>query len=125
MAGFWYLASPYSLYEDGLEEANALVCAAAAYLIEKGIRVFCPIAHSHAICEASELDPLDHNIWMFQDAPFCEAAMGLIVFQLPGWERSAGVTQEIEYFEEAHKPIVYLTVEQVLRDDKRALEDVH
>lgn len=103
--GFYYLASPYSRYPDGLEAAFVEVCQAAAWLIENGICVFCPIAHSHPIALHGGIDPARHDIWMPADTPLLIAAEGLIVCQLPGWSHSQGVTAEIALARKLDKPM--------------------
>lgn len=108
--GFQYLATPYSKYIDGLSMASEMACKLAAILIDEGIPVFSPIAHSHAIAMAGGMDPLDHNIWMPADKPLMEAAYGLIVAKLPGWEDSRGVLEEIDAFRAMGKPVHYMEV---------------
>ncbi len=103
---FWYLATPYSGYPDGIEAAFQEASAAAASLIERGIRVYCPIAHTHPIAIYGNLDPKDHSIWLPADGPFMDAAAGLIVVQMKGWEESKGITEEIIRFREAGKPVL-------------------
>lgn len=105
--GFFYLASPYTSYRYGREAAAFQVSFVAAYLMTKGVKLFCPIAHSHAIAEAGDLDHIDHDFWIQNDRPLMEAAKGLIVCQLPGWQESRGVQAEIACFQAAGKPIVY------------------
>lgn len=105
---FWYLATPYSAYEDGLSAAHERACANAALLVRAGIPVYAPIAHTHSIGLAGDIDLRDHGIWMAADKPFMDAAHGLIVCMIDGWWRSYGVAEEIRTFVEAGKPIVYM-----------------
>ena len=105
---FWYLASPYSGYEHGLDAAYKEVAKVAARLTIAKIPIFCPIIHSHSITENSDIDPLDFALWMEVDSHFTTLACGLIVLMMPGWLESKGVQAEIKEFEEAGKPIVYM-----------------
>ena len=105
---YWYMASPYSKHPFGLDAAHLRVCEQAALLISNGIPVFSPIAHSHSIALYGDLDPLDHDIWMLLARAMVDAAGGLIVLKLEGWSRSFGVAEEIEWFVEMNKPIVYM-----------------
>lgn len=105
---FWYLATPYSKYPGGIEAAFILACQAAADLIEAGVRVYSPIAHTHPIAVYGHIDPYAHDIWLPADAPFMEAAFGLIVLRAPGWGESYGIGEEIKVFSAAGKPIVYM-----------------
>lgn len=102
---YWYLASPYSKYANGLNAAFVDVCDIAAMFIRERVPVFAPIAHSHPIAINGEIDPLDHGIWLPADAPLMRAAHGLIVCELDGWADSYGIRVEIEEFRLASKPI--------------------
>lgn len=110
---FWYLGSPYTRYEargdqPGIFAAFDDVCLAAAYLIRRGVPVYSPIAHTHPIAIMGGIDPLDHSIWLPADQPMMDAAGGLIVVKMPGWQESKGVQHEIEAFEVACKPIGFM-----------------
>lgn len=105
---FWYLATPYSKYPGGIEEAFKLACREAATLVRAGIRVYSPIAHTHPVATYGEIDPYDHGIWLPADAPFMRAAKGLIVLRAESWEDSHGIKCEIEEFQKAGKPVVYM-----------------
>ncbi len=106
---FFYLASPYSKFPGGIEEAFNAACYNAALLVAEGVPIFSPIAHTHPIAVAGNLDPLDHKIWLPADRPFIQLAHGLIVLEMEGWRESVGVAHEIEAFRTALKPIVPMT----------------
>lgn len=106
--GFFYLATPYSKYADGLDAAFTDAAQQAALLVRAGVPVFSPIAHSHPIAMQGGIDPLDHAIWLPADEPFMRAARGLIVCKLVGWKASYGVSVEIRAFRKAGKPVVYM-----------------
>lgn len=108
MKPLWYLGSPYSKYPLGLNAAHKAVCENAALLIEEGVAVYSPIAHTHPIALHGQIDPLDHGIWLPIDAPLMAAADGLIVLKLMTWDRSSGLAFEIKGFAAADKPIVYM-----------------
>lgn len=105
---FWYLATPYSKYEQGIEAAFQHACENTALLIKAGIPVFSPIVHTHPVARHGGINPLDHGIWMAADAPFMSVAIGCIVCMLPGWEESYGVRCEIATFQAAGRPILYM-----------------
>lgn len=107
MKGLWYLASPYSKYPAGLEFAAADVSRIAGALMKQGIAVFSPIAHSHPIAIAAEMDPLDHSIWLPFDEHMMKACVGIIVAKMDGWRESYGVKYEIDHFEKAGKPVFF------------------
>jgi len=106
--GYWYIATPYSKYPYGLEQAWREACRIAAHLMTRGIPVYCPVAESHPVAIYGNLDPVDHELWMYADRPKMDAACGLIVAKLLGWNESKGIAEEIRVFEEAGKPIQYL-----------------
>lgn len=105
----WYLASPYSKFERGQEEAFKEACAAAATLLKRGVFVFSPIAHSHPIAEHGGIDALSHDMWMPLDLAMLDICDGLLVLMMPGWKESYGVQREIEHAAKTGKPISYFT----------------
>ena len=110
--GVWYLASPYSNYEAGHGAACQHVAHVAAQLIARGVLVFSPITHSHPIGYTGLLNPKELPIWEELDLPFMEMSVGCIVAMLPGWQNSTGTANEIRWFVEQNKPIVYLEVDE-------------
>ena len=106
---FWYLATPYSKFPGGIEAAFREACRQTGLLIKAGIPVFSPIAHTHPVAIVSGLDPLDHSISIPADKPLMEAAKGLIICELEGWETSKGIGEEFDFFLESNKQIVHMT----------------
>lgn len=107
--GFLYIATPYSKYPHGKEQANIDACKFAAILIGAGIPCFSPIAHSHAIAQLGGIDPDSHAIWLPADQPFIDRAAAIVVVMMDGWRDSYGVSYEIDQFTKAEKPIFYLS----------------
>jgi hypothetical protein len=105
-AEFWYLATPYSKYPDGIEAAFRAACEQSALLVKAGIPIFCPIAHTHPVAIQGGIDPFDHEIWLPADEPFMHLACGLIFCKLPSWEISYGMNEERKVFTAAGKPIL-------------------
>lgn len=105
---FWYLGSPYSKYPHGRAMAHIEACRNAALLIKAGVPVFSPIAHTHPIADIGNVDPLDHDIWLPADAPIMQAARGIIVLKMEGWDKSFGISCEIPYFKHTGRPVVYM-----------------
>ena len=106
--GVWYLGSPYGKYPLGLTEAFEEACRCAGWLMNRGVTVFCPIAHSHPIAIHGGIEAVNHAIWIPADIPIMHAARGLIVAQMPSWETSYGISKEIEAFHGMDKPVYYL-----------------
>ena len=105
--GYWYFATPYSHPDERVREYRfEMACEGAARLLEAGINVYCPIAHTHPISE--HLGNLPHEFWMRVDHPFLVDALGLIIGMLPGWSDSRGVMEEMRRTLDAEKPISYL-----------------
>lgn len=105
---YWYLATPYSHYRRGIDAAFTEACRIAGKFVIAGIPAFSPIAHSHSVARASDIDPLDHTLWLDADEPMMAAAHGLIVVCMDGWDDSMGIAIEINAFREMEKPIWFL-----------------
>lgn len=108
-----YLGTPYSKYPGGIEVAFVDACKLTARLIERGLRLYSPIAHSHPIAIHGGIDPLDHKIWLPFDAAMMAKADAMIVAMMTGWEESHGITVEIVNFAHAGKPIYILHPEDL------------
>jgi hypothetical protein len=107
-SGYWYLATPYSKWAAGIDDACEVAAQLAGQLVLAGVAVFSPIAHSHTVSRAAKIDPFSHHIWLPADKPLFEAAHGLIVAALPGWSDSFGVGEEIKWAIAHGKPRVLL-----------------
>ena len=103
-----YLATPYSKYEPGIHMAFVEASIFAARLLQHGIKVYSPIAHTHPLAIYGNIDPSDHNIWMPFDEAMMTASEALLVAMMDGWQESKGITHEINFFKNANKPIEYL-----------------
>jgi hypothetical protein len=102
---YFYLASPYSKWYGGQDDACEVISGIAGRLIQFGVPVFSPITHSHTICKAAGMDFLSYDIWLPVDKPLILGAAGMIVADMNGWSVSFGISKEIEWFREAGKPI--------------------
>ncbi|WP_313666278.1 DUF1937 family protein [Shinella sp.] len=105
--GYVYLGSPYSKYEAGHDAAARVVADSAAALMRRGLVIYSPIAHGHAI--AVHGLPLDWGFWKKQCQPLIDGAAGLIVLTMAGWQESVGLQYEIEEFVRAGKPILHVS----------------
>jgi nucleoside 2-deoxyribosyltransferase len=103
-----YLATPYSKYPTGIEQAFIDAAALAACLLTHGVRCYSPIAHTHPIAIYGNIDPRDHTIWMQVDKVMMRKCDALVIAQMESWEISKGIGYEINYFLEAEKPIFYV-----------------
>lgn len=112
-----YLATPYSKFPTGIEDAFKAACILTGVLLRKGVKVYSPIAHTHPIAIHGGIDPLDHDIWLPFDQAMMEAAGICVVAMLPTWEQSYGISVEIETFRKAGKPVFYLNPETLELSD--------
>jgi hypothetical protein len=108
-SGLFYLATPYTKYSLGIEEAYKAACAQTALLLEAGIPIFCPIAHTHGPAIVGKIDPsINNTLWIKLDQEFINVCRAVIVCKLGGWDQSIGVRMEIDEFERQGKPVVFM-----------------
>lgn len=92
-----YLASPYSHPDPAIRQArHDAVARFAGAMIKRGMVVYSPIAHTHAIAQVCDL-PGTWEFWKRQDEAMLDLASGLVVLCLDGWQESVGVQAEIAY----------------------------
>lgn len=105
-----YLASPYTHPESAVLEARCRAAQqAAAQLMQEGVAVFSPIAHSHGVADfMPETMRLDGEFWLGQDLPLLARCDELHVLCLPGWEASKGVQAEIAFARERDIPVTFI-----------------
>jgi len=113
----YYLASPYTHTDSAVRKMRAEdATEVAVRLLHLGLFVFAPIPYNEP-WEKHNL-PGDWAFWCEFDKSFVERCDGgLIVLMLDGWEKSTGVTAEIEFATQLGKPIYYATKEQVVGGD--------
>ena len=105
--GYFYLASPYSKWEDR-EEACEAVSKVWAELHNEGICCISPIAGSHQATKFGAAGRWED--WKRLDTalivnPMC---LGIIVVKFDGWKESVGVTEEIAIARNNQKPVFYM-----------------
>lgn len=98
MKRFWYMASTYTVHPGGHEAAFQDAAKGAAMLVDAGVHIFSPIAHSHPISEHMAPEKNNHDTWLDQDDPLMDAAFGIIILGMPNWEKSKGIAYEREVF---------------------------
>ena len=109
----YYLASPYTHSDVTVRKSRAeSATEAAVKLLHLGVFVFAPIPYNEP-WEKYNL-PGDWGFWADFDKSFVERCDGgLIVLMLDGWDRSTGVTAEIEFAKSIGLPVYYATKEQI------------
>lgn len=111
----WYLATPYTQHPRGFGAAYTDACLISAGLMQRGVEVFSPIAHSHGIAAHSSIGETDHEFWLRYDLLLVDVCLGLIVVEIDGWEQSYGISVEVAEFKRQGKPIVHLPPDQAQR----------
>lgn len=103
-----YLAAPYSSPSRAVVHQRVLeINLAAAHLIKLGHFVFSPISHTHPIKEVSDLEG-NWDFWSAYDYRMLDLCDRLVIFTLPGWRNSIGVTAECRYWLKRKKPFEYM-----------------
>lgn len=105
---YWYLATPYSKYLDGLDQSYWDGSRASGFLHRHDIPHIYAIGQCHTAAKLGGLDPRDGFAWQRRLQPLIERSGGLIIVKMPGWDDSDGIAEEIRIFTEAGKPIEHL-----------------
>lgn len=105
-----YLASPYTpTGDETVQDRVNAACKAAAVLMQRGDAVFCPVAHSHAVCDhLPESVRFDHEFWMCQDLAVLQHCELIVALRLSGWERSRGMARELAEAELSGIPVEWM-----------------
>ncbi len=103
---FWYLGSVYSRYPRGHQAAFIGACIHTADLLNVGLRVYSPIVAIHPLVVHGGLKLTTFDECLSIIRPFMDAAVGIIVVRMEGWETSEGIAAEREIFKAARKPIL-------------------
>lgn len=115
-----YLASPYSAKgrDPTSPEASRIrqeryetICKVAARMMESGMHIFCPIAHSHPIEQVGMADIKDGDWWLNQDYAILQHCDAMYVCMMPGWTDSYGIGKEIEFAQAKGIPVIYFSPE--------------
>jgi hypothetical protein len=99
-----YLAIPYTGMEQiSFDTANRI----AGRLMCDGHIVFSPISHSHPIAQTCEL-PKNWDYWREADTAFLAWCDMIYVVAFEGWQKSKGVTEELEIGTKMGKDIRFI-----------------
>ncbi len=94
----WYIASPITNCPlpdaERVRQVDEIVLA----FVEAGIPCFAPATHFYF---GKHTPKLSHKMWMERCSPHLDLCGALLVFNQPGWLKSKGVKQEIEWANEA------------------------
>lgn len=106
--GLVYLATPYSKYPAGIEQAFRDASALTAKIMLERVKVYSPIVHTHPMAIHGDVNPLDHSLWLPFDQAMMEKSDSLLVAMLDSWESSYGIAHEQKVFSDAGKPVYFL-----------------
>lgn len=102
-----YIASPFSSPDLAVRRWRYdKACELTVHFLRSGIHVFCPVTYSYFLAEEFGLDG-SWDFWKKLDTDFIDRCDELLVYKLPGWERSVGVRAEVEYASSRNKPVNY------------------
>jgi hypothetical protein len=105
---YTYLASPYTSADHTImDERYAAACKTTAWLLNNKVWVYSPIVHCHELAKMFNL-PRDLPFWWDYNRNMLIPAKRLLILVLPGWEDSAGVTQETQFAADMHKPVEFI-----------------
>jgi hypothetical protein len=110
----YYMASPYSSDDVVLKATRVqLAIDAAIHFMHLDIVVFPPIALNGPWATTHNIRG-DWTYWERYDKMYIDRCDGgVIVLMLEGWDRSVGVTAEIEYAKSTGKDVYYITMEEL------------
>lgn len=96
-----FLACPYSHPDENIVHQRFIACNnVAAKITESGNTVFSQVTMSHPINLVLKKTAKENvgKMWAPIDAVFLDAMDELIVLDLDGWDKSAGIKREIEFY---------------------------
>ena len=102
-----FISSPYSHSDDSIRQKNfEIVSKLAARLCSEGKVAISPITYGHTLLEYENM-PGDWDFWK----NFCLSILikceEMIVYKMPGWDKSTGVAEEIKFAKENNIKITY------------------
>src|ERR1019366_7478803 len=100
-----YLASPYTNFHTGLDDAAFRAAEIAGLLFKHDVYVYSPVVHCHSISYCADIDPLDAERWLKHCKRMAERCDILIIADMPGWNSSKGVAKEARWFGDAGKSV--------------------
>lgn len=106
-----FLSTPYTKYKGGIDAAHYDAVHLVLKLHKQKIHgIYSPILHWHDVAYYGGLST-EHHAWKAENEHKMRYASALLVGELDGWEDSAGIAGEIEYFTKWSKPVFYIQPE--------------
>ena len=114
---YTYLGSPHWHDDPEVREARFLAAKAfTAWNLRKGVLMYSPIVHSHAMSIRHKLQ-VDWDFWHKLDTAMLRVADRFRILTLPGWQDSKGLKGEILVAEACRIPISQSSLPDSLVDD--------
>lgn len=82
-----------------------------AHALDANLQVFNPIALTWRADKLREFSDGTFEFYEQLDNRYVDLSSCLVICNLPGWEKSKGLTKEIERFEEQGKPLYILDID--------------
>ena len=105
-----YLAGPYSHKSEEVRQQrlkqHAEILAYFANTADN-LCLYSPIVHWHGVAQDFDL-PHDFSFWMQQDFHMIKLATAMWVSTLDGWQKSYGLSQELEYARDIGREVFYV-----------------
>lgn len=121
---FIYLASPYSHRNKEIREIRAeLATGTAALLISKGVPTYSPITQSVEIAKyLKDKKNTSWKFWKTQDLALLDKSDALIVLTIKGYDKSVGVTAEIEHAKKYRIPVLFMSYDDIAQMDGNSIK---
>lgn len=103
-----YLASPYSHPDESVvNERFDRISLIASILNSKSIVSLSPITYGHTLLSYTKM-PSDWEFWRNFCLSFLQHSSELWVIKMEGWNRSPGISEEIEFAIKNSIPVKYI-----------------
>ncbi len=108
-----FISSPYNHPDRFVMEENYLkVAKLANRLIHKGVVAISPVAYGHNLLSLTEKEiPGDWDFWKAFCFTLIDKSDEVYVYKIPGWDKSGGVREEIEYATSKGIKVTYIDPE--------------
>ena len=107
-----YLAAPYSHPDPAIVKGRMeSIYACLAHYMKMGEHIITPLFMHEVVVRNEDMDD-DFHYWGEYCLDLLKRCDRMIVLQLPGWDISRGVAQEIEFCFRRDIPVLYIMEEE-------------
>ena len=112
MSKLIFISPPYNHSDPAIVELNYYkVGKFATKLVSEGNVAISPIVYGHNLLKFQPDMPGDWKFWQNFCFTLLEKADEMIVYKMEGWDKSRGVSEEIEFAKQHNIPIKYVEYE--------------